>query len=180
LRANNALQGYRIEYVDPTTNNKVRNMVRYVVTANKVVPVNDNVGNTSQKATRYKFDDSGTLLFLQLTPSSSSDVKPNVSPSIGTPNQTIIITNTFFSPLVIEVDLVANTIDTLSDLVGGEQIKDVDNGILTYFDSNRIITRQFDIYEIKDDVGNVPLYEVKERRTNINETQNFDEVTSEL
>lgn len=180
LRANNALQGYRIEYVDPTTNNKVRNMVRYVVTANKVVPVSDNVGNTSQKAIRYKFDDSGTLLFLQLTPSSSSDVKPNVSPSIGTPNQTIIISNTFFSPLVIEVDLVANTIDTLSDLVGGEQIKDVDNGILTYFDSNRIITRQFDIYEIKDDVGNVPLYEVKERRTNIDETQNFDEVTSEL
>lgn len=180
LRANNALQGYRIEYVDPTTNNKVRNMVRYVVTSNKVVPVSDNVGNTSQKAIRYKFDDSGTLLFLQLTPSSSSDVKPNVSPSIGTPNQTIIISNTFFSPIVIEVDLVANTIDTLSDLVGGEQIKDVDNGILTYFDSNRVITRQFDIYEIKNDVGNVPLYEVKERRSNIDETQNFDEVTSGL
>jgi len=180
LRANNALQGYRIEYIDPITNNKVRNMVRYVVTSNRVVPIKDNVGNTSQKANRYKFDDSGTLLFLQLTPSSSSDVKPNVSPSIGTPNQTIIISNTFFSPLVIEIDLVANTIDTLSDLVGGEQIKDVNNGILTYFDSNRVITKQFNIYEIKDDVGNVPLYEVKEKRTNIDETQNFDEVTGGL
>ena len=120
LRANNALQGYRIEYIDSTTNNKIRNVVRYVVTANKVVPVSENVGNTSQKAIRYRFDDTGTLLFVQLTPSSSSDVKPNASPFIGNPDQTILISNTFFSPLVIEVDMVQNTIDTLTNYVAGE------------------------------------------------------------
>ena len=179
-RANNALQGYRIEYVDATTNNKIRNLVRYVVTANRVVPVTENIGNTSQTAIRYRFDDSGTLLFLQLTPSSSSDVKPNATPFIGNPDQLIYISNTFFSPLVIEVDMVENTIDTLSDIVGGEQIKDVDNGILTYYDKNRVITKQFNIYEIKDDVNNVPLYEVKEKRTNIDETQNFDDVTGDV
>lgn len=177
LRANNALQGYRIEYIDTITNKKIRNVVRYVVTSNRVVLVTENIGNPSQKATRYRFDDSGTLLFLQLTPSSSSDVKPNISPFLGIQNQTIIISNTFFSPLVIEVDLVQNTIDTLSDLVGGEQIKDVDNGILTYYDKNRVITRQFNIYEIKEEIGNVSLHEVKERRTNIDETQNFDNIT---
>lgn len=180
LRGNNALQGYRIEYIDIVSNNKIRNVVRYVVTSNKVVPVNENVGNTSQKTTRYKFDDSGSLMFIQLTPSSSTDVKPNVSPFIGSPTQTIIISNTFFNPVAIEVDLVENTIDTLSDLVGGEQIKDVDNGILTYYDKNRVITKQFNIFEIKDDVGDVSLYEVKERRTNIDETQNFDDVISEV
>jgi len=180
LRANNALQGYRIEYVDSTTNNKIRNVVRYVVTANKVVPVSENVGNTSQKAIRYRFDDTGTLLFVQVTPSSSSDVKPNASPFIGNPDQMIIISNTFFSPLVIEVDMVQNTIDTLTSYVAGEQIKDVDNGILTYYDENRVITRQFNIYEIKDDVNDVPLYEVKEKRTNIDETQDFDEVTGDV
>ena len=180
LRANNALQGYRIEYVDSTTNNKIRNVVRYVVTANKVVPVSENVGNTSQKAIRYRFDDTGTLLFVQVTPSSSSDVKPNASPFIGNPDQMIIISNTFFSPLVIEVDMVQNTIDTLTSYVAGKQIKDVDNGILTYYDENRVITRQFNIYEIKDDVNDVPLYEVKEKRTNIDETQDFDEVTGDV
>ena len=180
LRANNALQGYRIEYIDSTTNNKIRNVVRYVVTANKVVPVSENVGNTSQKAIRYRFDDTGTLLFVQLTPSSSSDVKPNASPFIGNPDQTILISNTFFSPLVIEVDMVQNTIDTLTNYVAGEQIKDVDNGILTYYDEDRVITRQFNIYEIKDDVGDVPLYEVKEKRTNIDETQNSDDVTEDV
>ena len=176
LRTNNALQGYRIEYVDPDSNNKIRNLVRYVVTTNRVVPVTENVGNTSQSAIRYRFDDTGTLLFCQLTPSSASDVKPNASQFIGTPNQTILISNTFFSPLVIEVDMVANTIDTLSNYVAGEQIKDVDNGILTYYDQNRVITKQFNIFEIKDDVGNVPLFEVKEKRTNIDGTQNFDSV----
>jgi len=176
MRANNALQGYRIEYL-MTDGTKRRNVVRYVVTANKAVPVSENVGNTSQKAIRYRFDDAGTLIFLQLTPSSSSDVKPNASPFIGVPNQTILISNTFFTPLVLEVEMVQNTIDTLTDYVAGEQIKDVDNGILTYFDSNRIIKKQFNIYEIKDSVGNVPLYEVKENRTNIDESQNFDNVT---
>ena len=180
LRANNALQGYRIEYVDGTTNNKIRNVVRYVVTSNKVVPVSENVGNTSQKAIRYRFDDTGTLVFVQLTPSSASDVKPNASPFIGTPDQLILISNTFFSPLVIEVDMVANTIDTLTNFVAGEQIKDVDNGLLTYYDENRVIIKQFNIYEIKETVDNVPLFEVKEKRTNIDETQNFDDITSEV
>jgi hypothetical protein len=180
LRGNNAMQGYRVEYINTLTNNKIRNVVRYIVSSNRVVPINENVGNTSQKATRYKFDDTGSLLFLQLTPSSSTDIKPNLSPYIGIPNQDIIISNTFFNPVVIEVELVENTIDTLSDLIGGEQIKDVDNGILTYYDKNRVITKQFNIFEIKDDIGNVSLFEVKEKRTNIDASQNFDDVISEI
>jgi len=178
LKSNNALQGYRIEYIDTLTNKKIRNLSRFVVTSNKVIPVVDNSNGASEKSTRYKFDDSSNLLFLQLTPSSSSDIKSNLLPFIGTANQKIIISNTFFSPVVLEIDLVANTIDTLTDLVGGEVIKDIDNGIITYFDSNRNITRQFNVYEIKDDFGNVSLFEVKERRTNIDESQDFDVVTN--
>ena len=177
LKANNALQGFKIEYLN-SDNTKMRNTVRYVVTSNKVVPISENVGNTSQKAVRYRFDESGTLMFLQLTPSSSSDIKPNVLPFIGNVGGIILMTNTYFSPLVLEVELVENTIDTLADIVGGEQIKDVQNGILTYFDKNRVIIKQDNLYEIKDDVGDVSLFEVKEKRTNIDETQNFDNVTN--
>lgn len=179
LQANNALQGYRVEYINQDSlNTKLRNVVRYVATSNRVVPISENVGNTNQKAIRYRFDDSGTLLFLQLTPSSSSDVKPNVLPFIGNPGQTIILSNTFFSPLVIEVDLVQNTVDTLANILAGNQVKDVQNGILTYYDENNVITNQFNLFEIKDDVTNVPLFEVKEKRTNIDETQNFNDVVS--
>lgn len=179
LRANNALQGYKIEYINDD-GTKLRNVTRYVVTANKVVPVSTNVGTTSQRAIRYRYDDVGTLLFLQVTPSSATDVKPNVQPFIGNPGQTILISNTNFSPIAIEVDLVKNTLDTLANFIAGEQIKDVTNGILSYYDENRNITKQFDLYEIKDDVGNVPLYEIKEERETIDESQNFDDVTDEI
>jgi hypothetical protein len=179
LRANNALQGYKIEYLD-SDNNKIRNTVRYVVTSNKVIPVTENIGNTSQTAVRYRFDDSGNLIFLQVTPASASNVKPNVTPFIGTPNQTILISNTYFNPIAIEVELVQNDIESLVNFVAGEQIKDVDNGILTYYDANRNITRQFNLYEIKDDVTDTSLFEVKEQRVNIDPTQDFDEITEDV
>ena len=99
LKANNALQGFKVEYIN-TDGTKMKNVVRYIVTSNKVVSVSENVGNTSQKAIRYRFDDAGSLIFLQLTPSSSSDVKPNVSPFIGNPAGIILLSNTYFSPLL--------------------------------------------------------------------------------
>jgi hypothetical protein len=179
LKSNNALQGYKVEYIN-SDGTKLRNVVRYVVTSNKVVPVTENVGNTSQRSVRYRFEDSGTLIFLQLTPSSSSDVKPNALPFIGTTNQTILLSNTFFSPLVIELELVENTIDTLSDIVAGEQIKDVQKGIMTYYDKDRVITKQFDLFEIKDDVVDVPLFEVRQKRTNIDESQNFNDIVENI
>jgi hypothetical protein len=177
FKANNGLQGCRIEYLN-SDGTKLRNVVRYVVTSNKVVPVSENVGNTTQKAIRYRFDDSGSLMFLQVTPSSSSDVKPNALPYIGIPGTVIQISNTYFNPLVIEVEMVENTLDTIANIVAGEQVKDIQKGILTYYDSDRVITKQFNLYEIKDDVTNVPLYEVKEKRTTIDESQNFDDVTT--
>jgi len=179
LKANNGLQGYRIEYLK-SDNTKRRDTVRYVVTSNKVEPVSENIGNTNQKAKRYRFNDAGTLMFIQLTPSSSSDVKPNVTPYIGNAGDVILMSNTNFTPLAVEIELVENTIDTLANIVAGEQIKDVQKGILTYYDENRIITKQFNLYELKSDVSNVPLFEVKEKRDNIDSTQNFDEITSQV
>jgi hypothetical protein len=179
MRSNNALQGYRIEYIN-SDGTKLRNTVRFVVTSNKVVPVSENVGNTSQKAIRYRFNDSGSLMFLQVTPSSSSDVKPNALPFIGNPSQIMLLSNTFFTPLTLEVEMVENTIDTLADIVAGEQIKDVQKGILTYYDKDREITKQFNLFEIKEDTTDVPLFEVKEKRDNIDTTQNFDDITSEV
>jgi len=122
----------------------------------------------------------GNLIFLQVTPASASNVKPNVTPFIGVPNQTIFMSNTYFNPIMIEVEMVENTVDTLVDYVAGEQIKDVDNGILSYYDQDRNIVRQFNLYEIKDDVTDVSLYEVKERRSNIDDSQDFDEIIDDV
>jgi hypothetical protein len=178
LVATNGLQGYRIEYLNDD-GNKIRNTYRIVTTSNRAVPVTDNVGNTSQNATRYRFDDSGSLIFLQVTPSSSSNVKPNVIPFIGVPNQEIIVSNTFFNPVTFEVELVENTIDTVMDFVSGEQLKDSDNGILTYYNKNREIIKQFNVFQVNSDL-NTPLYEVKELRTDIDQSQNIDDVINSL
>jgi len=179
LQSNNALQGYTVEYLDDD-NLKIRNQTRYVVSSNKAVPVTENVGNTTQQATRYRFDDGGTELFLQITPSSASNVKPNQLPFIGKPGNMIKLSNTYFSPIVIEIEMVENTVESLTNILMGEQVKDVRNGILTYFDKDREIIKQFDLYTIKDDVRDVPLYEVKEIRDNIDNSQNIDDVTDEI
>ncbi len=176
LTSNNALQGYKIEYIDDSTGNKVRNLVRYITTSNKSIPVTENIGNTSQTSVRYRFDDSGNLIFLQVTPSSASNSKPNINPFIGKPSQYILLSNTNVNPECIEIEMVENTIDSIMDIVGGEQIKDVDNGIITNYDKAGNITRQFDLFEIKDDFTNTSLFEVKERRTNIDTTQTMDNV----
>jgi len=179
LEVNNALVGYRIEYLDDEKD-KIRNLVRYVVSSNKVVPVTENVGNVNQQATRYRFDDVGTHLFLQLTPSSASNVKPNQLPFIGNAGGIIKLSNTYFTPLVMEIEMVENTIESLTDLLMGEQIKDVRNGILTYYDSNRNIVKQYNLFTIKDSVHDVPLYEVKEIREAIDGSQDFDSITDEI
>ena len=179
LRTNNSLQGFRIEYVN-ADGTKLRNTVRHVVTSNKVSITTENIGNSSQKAQRYRFDDAGTQIFLQLTPSSASDVKPNATPFIGTVGQTILLSNTYFTPLAIEIELTENTIDTLTELIAGEQIKDVDNGILTYYDKNRVITKQFSLFEVKDDTSDVSLYEVKQKRDNIDTSQDFNTIIDEI
>lgn len=179
LKTNNALQGYRVEYLE-SNGSKIRNTVRYITTSNRVVPVTDNISNTSQTAIRYRFDDSGNLLFLQVTPSSASAVKPNITPFIGSPNQRILLSNTNVNPETIEIEMVENTIDTLVNYVAGEQIRDVKKGILTYYDADRQIVKQFDVYNIEDNINNEELYEVKEERTTIDTTQDFDTITSDV
>ena len=180
LRENNALQGYRIEYYNNDTGLKIRNVIRHIVTSNTVVSVNENNGSTSQKSVRYRFDDSGNLIFLQLTPSSASNLKPSQIPFIGVGGQKISITNTFFNPICLEVEMVENDIDSVVDIVAGEQIKDVDNGILTHFDKDREIIKQFDLYKIEDRDNGITLHEVKQKRDNIDTSQNIQEIIDNL
>ena len=179
LRSNNALQGYSIEYFDEN-NQKIRNTVRHIVSSNICSPINENDGNSNQLSTRYRFDDGGSLMFLQVSPSSAPNVKPNQFPFIGTIGGTIKISNTYFSPVVIEVDMVENTVESLADILIGEQIKDVDNGILSHYDKDRNIIIQYDLFKIKSDVGDISTYEVKMKRDNIDETQDFNDIVSDI
>ena len=173
---NGGLVGYRIEYIDSLTQQKIPNFFRVVTSANRCEPVTENLSNTNQKAIRYRFNDTGSLVFLQLSPSSAPSVKPNAIPFIGDTNQEILIYNTFFDPIMVEVEMVDQTIETLSYGLFGNQTKSAD-GKLTIYDKDNNIYKQYNEYDINDQFGEV-LHKVRVEETNIDNSKDFDTITN--
>lgn len=179
---NNQLIGYRVEYLSTDTlsaDKKVKNLFRFITSNNRAEPVTQNQTNTNQKAIRYRFNDSSSLTYCTMTPSSPSNVNPGVLPFIGTPNQDVIITNTFFTPFVMELELVEYDIETLAIGMFGNQAKSLEDGIYTLYNFNNDIYKQYNLFEIKDKFNGKPLFEIKENRlNNIDFTQDFNSVAS--
>ena len=174
---NGGLVGYRIEYYNDQ-GQKMNNFFRIVTSSNLCEPVNQQLSNTTQKAIRYNFNESGTLLFLTLTPSSAPNVKPNAAPFLGSAGQRISITNTFFNPVTIEIELMEHDFDTLGYGLFGNQTKSIQDGIYTIYDSTNSIYRQYNLFEIKDNYD-TSLFEVRERRTIIDYTKNFNNIITQ-
>ncbi len=171
------LVGYRVEYINTSDNKKISNFYRVVTSSFYCTPIVSNLTSTSQKAVRYQYSEQATnLMFLTVTPSSAPSNKPNTVPFIGTPSQKIILTNTYFNPTTIEVEMVEHDASTLAHALYGNQSKAVSQGIYTIYDNNNNIYRQYNLYEVKDEF-NETLYEVREERTDIDETLNFDTIT---
>jgi len=174
---NNGLIGYRVEYLNSDFT-KINGLFRIITSNNRAEPVNQNVTNSNQKAVRYSFNDNSTLTFCTLTPSSDSTVKANVFPFIGQPDKQVIITNTLFNPVMIEVEMVEHDIETLAYSLFGNQTKSLDDGIYTLYNFNNDIYKQYNLYEIKDVFSGKPLFEVREERTNIDFTKTFTNITT--
>jgi hypothetical protein len=99
-----------------------------------------------------------------------------VVPFIGQPGQNIILTNTFFNPTTVEVEMVEHDSSTLAYALYGNQSKAVSSGIYTIYDNNNNIFKQYNLYEVKDEF-NETLFEIRENKTDIDETLNFDDIT---
>ena len=172
------LVGYRVEYINSANNQKVPNFYRVVTSSFFCEPVVSNLTTTTEKAIRYRYKDSATnLMFLTLTPSSAPSSRPNVVPFIGEPSQKIILTNTFFNPTTVEVEMVEHDSSTLAHALYGNQSKAVAPGIYTIYDEANNIYKQYNLFEIKDEFNN-SLFEVREERTNIDETLNLPNITN--
>lgn len=172
------LVGYRIEYINTTTNQKVPNFYKVVTSSFYCTAVTTNLSSTTAKSVRYQYSESTTnLMFLTITPSSAPSNKPNTVPFIGSPGQKIILTNTFFNPTTLEIEMVEHDASTLANALYGNQTKAVTSGIYTIYDKDNNIYKQYNLFEIKDDFNDT-LYEVREQRTNIDETLNFDTITN--
>ena len=175
---NNGLIGYRIEYLNPAASDaKINNVFRVITSNNRAEPVNQNLTNTNQKSIRYRFNDNSTLIFCSVSPNSSSNVQPNTFPFIGQPNQEVIITNTFFNPIMVEIEMVEHDVETLAYALFGNQSKSLEDGIYTIYNFNNQIYKQYDLYEIKDKFNGTPLFEIREQRNNVDFSKNFSTIT---
>ena len=172
------LVGFRVEYLNPD-GSKIPNFFRVVTSSFFCEPVVTNQVNTTQKAIRYRYvQGTSNLLFLTLSPSSSPTNNPNSTPYIGQPGQDIIISNTYFNPVTLEIEMVEYDVSSLAIALYGNQTKSIDDGIYTIYDSENNIYRQYNLYEIRDQF-NALLYEVREGRgTNIDFSKNFTTITS--
>lgn len=170
------LVGFRIEYLN-ADGSKVPNFFRIVTSCFYCEPVVVNQVNTTQKAVRYRYVDGvSNLMFLTVSPSSSPTNKPNATPFIGQPAQSIILSNTFFNPITIEVDIVEYDTSSLAIALFGNQTKSIDDGIYTMYDENNNIYKQYNLFEIRDQF-NALLFEVRQDRgTNIDFTKNFTSI----
>ena len=172
------LVGFRVEYLN-SDGTKIPNFFRIITSSFFCEPVVQNLTNTSQKAIRYRYTDTNTnLIFCTLTPSSSPTNKPNAVPYIGQPSQNIIITNTFFNPITLDVEVAEHDFSTLAIALFGNQTKSIDDGIYTMYDTSNNIYKQYNLYEVRDQFNEL-LFEVRENRgNNIDFSKNFSNITS--
>ena len=177
LNVNGSLTGYRVEYFGLAGNSRGEDF-SIITSSNKCSTIVQNIISTNQKAVRYRFDDTSNLIFCTVSPSTSPSFNANALPYIGRANEIIRLVNTKFEPLLIEVEMVEYDDETLSVMLAGNQIRDLDHGLITTYNFNNEIFRQHQYYTIKETTGR-DLYDVKvDRGDNIDTSQDFNEITN--
>lgn len=130
----NSLIGYRVEYID---NDRRTEEFRIITSNNRCIPVVQSDGTS----VRYTFSDTSNLFFCTVTPSTA--VSANASaPFIGMSGERIALVNTKFNPLLIDLEITEHDIETISTMLEGSQVRNLDRGIITTFDRNGNIYHQ--------------------------------------
>lgn len=137
---NGGLVGYRVEYFDAS--GRREKFYRIITSNNKCEPVAQNLIDTSQAGVSYRYNNSSNLVFCTLTPSTALSFKTTDSPNIGQKMQTIALVNTKFNPIMIEVEMVNHDIESVSTMLEGKQIRNLDHALITTFNSEDGIYHQ--------------------------------------
>lgn len=177
---NNGLIGYRMEYrTDGSLGRKIPNLFRIITSNFRVEPISENTSTASQKTIRYRLNDNSSLVFCTITPSASNGIQANTLPFIGFAGQSVRLSNTFFDPVAIHIDVVEHDADTLAYAIYGNQTKSVSDGIITYYDEDNNIFRQVRDYDIKNEFNGNRLFNVRERLLQTDFTKNFDDIRTD-
>lgn len=172
FQSSGSLIGYQIEYFDDN-GNKIKNFHR-IVTSSDLVSVNPNNNSSNASSTTYVLDPNGNQLFLTLTPDEASLISNQSASDLGKSGQQILISNTFFDPTMIEVEMVDQSIKTLSYALYGNSTRDLETGVYSIFNEQGQLYKQYNLLTEKKVFtdGNI---DIKEQRTNINNNQNFSD-----
>ena len=172
------LTGYRVEYLQYEDNGiRRQDYYRLITSCNFAEPITQNLTSANTNSNAYRFNESGTLSFITLTPSIGPSFKANAVPYIGSPNQRIIISNTKFDPVCLRIEICENDFDTLATSIDSNQIRALDNGLLTTYNKEYEIYKQWEFYTLKDNYNRNVKYEVKrERVDNIDNTADANDI----
>ena len=161
-RTNNELVGYRVIYLDE--NGRRQDYYRIITSCNKCEPVVSAPNSSSDKSYTYRYEDTSSLVFITLSPSSAPTFKSNAMPYIGKVSQKILLVNTFFEPIQLDIEMCDHTIDTISYMLENSQLRDLDNGLVTTFNNENEIYHQSEHFTLKDKYSGKPVFEVKQNK----------------
>lgn len=177
FRKTNSLVGWSVEYIG-NDGVKIRNLNR-IITSSDLVSPSVNTTTVNRGAITYNLDSTGSNLFLTLTPDEGSIVSGGGAFGLGDAGQTILLSNTYFDPISLEVEMVEHDVQTLSYALYGNTTRDNETGILTYFDENNNIYRQYNLFTQKKQFSQGSV-DIREIRSNISPNQDFDSITQGL
>jgi hypothetical protein len=129
LADNGKLVGYRIENGEE---------YRLITSSNRCIPVPQNSNNAGESNVRYALNETGQFLFCTLTPLVSMPFLNETSESIGT----VKLVNTKFNPVMLEVEMVEHDAETISTMLEGDQLRNLDTQVITTFNKDGGIYHQ--------------------------------------
>ena len=166
-RSENSLVGYRIDYEGGFS--------RIITSSNLCYAI------TNNGSTRYKlYVNDGTttstfsnLIFCTVTPSASLSHTPTQTMISGVNSESVKIVNTKFNPVMYEIEMVDHDAETLSYMLEGDQVRNLENGTFTIFNHDKQIYKQYNTYTVKTQLGK-PLYDIKANKELINSDDNYE------
>lgn len=177
INGGNSLVGYQIEYFG-SNGQKIKNFFKIITSSDLVSPsTNNNTLNPGSKT--YTLDPNGSFLFLTVTPDEGGTISSSQGTNIGVQGQTISISNTFFDPLMVEVEMTDQNIKTLSYGVYGNSQRNLETGVYTIFDENGKVYKQYTLGTAKTITNNGSI-EFRQKRENVNLNQTFDDLLRQI
>ena len=114
-----------------------------------------------------------------MSPSSAPTFKENATPFIGKPTQKILLVNTYFEPIMLDIEMTTHDADTISYMLENSQLRDLDNGLVTTYNDKNEIYNQSEHFTLKDQYTGKPVFEVKEnKKNNVDFSQTIDDKIS--